>query len=110
MPASFSVNSTQLWPTLGESLAELVRPKHLVRATTGASASARTLDRAGGMERTGAAPLEQDIFGGIVAGKKMDWTMSGNYVARDVISRADDLRRGMITLHLGRGNILDTSL
>ena len=110
MPASFSVNDTALWPTLGETLEELSRRRYLNRETMGASVMARTLDRQGGMERTGAALRDQALFGGIVAGKNMDWTESGNFMPRDAIMQTDDLRRGMLTLHQTAGTILDASV
>ena len=110
MPAAISVNSTQLWPTLAETLADLSREKTLTRETVGASALPRTLDRKNGMERTGAADETQTMFGGIVAGKNMDWTISGNFVPRDAFMQMDDLNRGMQTLHMGTGYILNTSI
>jgi len=110
MPASFSVNDTSLWPTLGETLQEMSRPKVITRETMGASVMARTLDRQGGMERTGAASRDQYLFGGVVAGKSMDRVISGNYVPRDAIVQSSDMRRGMLTGHLSPGNIIDTSV
>ena len=110
MPASFSVNDTALWPTLGSTLEDLSRVRVLNRETLGAAAIARTLDRENGMDRTGAAPRAQALFGGIVGGKNMDWTEPGNFMPRDAILRTDDLRRGMLTLHQTAGTILDTSV
>lgn len=110
MPASFSVNDTALWPTLGETLEDLSRPRVITRESMGASRMARTLDRQGGMERTGAPSRAQYLFGGIVAGKDMDWAASGNFVPRDAIMQTGDVRRGTLTAHLGPGTILDTSI
>lgn len=110
MPASFSVNNKAVWPTLGETLEELSRRKLHTRETMGAAVMARTLDRESGMERTGAPSRDQALFGGIIAGKGMDWVATGNYVPRDAIRQTDELRRGTLTLHLGIGSILDTSI
>lgn len=110
MPSIVSLNDATLWPTLGETLADLSRSKVHARETMGASCMARTLDRANGMERTGAPPRDQALFGGVVAGKGMDWVETGNFLPRDVIMQTDDLRRGMLTLQLNTGNILNTSI
>lgn len=110
MPASISLNTTALWPSLAETLAENSRKRVLVRETAGADVLPRTLDRANGMERTGTGDYDQYLFGGIVAGKGMDWAVNGNFVARDAIAQTFDCRRGMLTVHLGAGNILDTSI
>lgn len=110
MPVGIAVNNTQLWPTLAESLADLSRAKILMRETLGADAFPRTLDRGNGTERSGAADETQRLFGGIVAGKNMDWTISGNFLPRDAFSQTDDLHRGMQTLHMGTGHILNTSI
>ncbi len=109
MPAAIALNSTKLWPTLAESLAELSREKTLTRETLGASALPRTLDRMNGMERTGAPDTGQHLFGGIVAGN-MDWTISGGFLPRDAFMRTADLQRGMQTVHMGTGYILNTSV
>ena len=110
MPASFSVSSTQLWPTLGQSLEELSRKKILLRETVGASALPRTLDRGNGMERTGAPSYDQHLFGGIVAGDSMDWVAARHVVPRDAFMQTDDIHRGMQVLHMGTGYILNTSV
>jgi hypothetical protein len=81
----------------------------LLRETAGADVLLRTLDRATGMERTGAADYDQYFFGGIVAGKGMDFAINNNFIARDAIAQTYDCNRGMLTLHLGAGNILDIS-
>jgi len=109
MPAAINVNSTRIWPTLGETLADLSRERTLTRETLGTSAIARTLDRANGMVRTGAADNAQTLYGGIVAGKNMDWAANGNVVPRDAFSQTDDLMRGLQTLHMGSGRLLNTS-
>ena len=110
MPVAIDVNSTQIWPTLAEVLAEQSRDKIITRETMGADVLPRTLDRMNGMERTGAPDEVQRLFGGIVASDNMDWVIAGNTVARDAITPADDLHRGMQTLHLGTGHILNTSI
>ncbi len=109
MPAAVNINSTRLWPTLGETLADLSRKKNLTREVLGTGTIARTLDRGNGMERMGAADNTQGIFGGIVAGKNMDWAIAGNVVPRDAFSQTDDLMRGLQTLHMASGHILNTS-
>ena len=108
MPSSFSVNDTALWPTLGETLAELSRQKILTRETVGASVLARSLDRANGMERTGAADYNQRVFGGSVSGNWLDVPGGGNLVPRDVMRQTWDEGRGMLTMHLNGGSLLDT--
>lgn len=108
MAAIISIRDTALWPTLGETLQELSRNKTLTRETAGADVLPRTMDRANGMWRTGPPDVDQLLFGGIVAGKEMDWINYGNMVPRDAIDQTTDARRGMLTLHLGNGAILDS--
>lgn len=110
MPASISLGNTALWPTLAETFQENSRDRILMREYAGADVLSRTLDRANGMERTGAGDYNQHLFGGIVAGKGMDFAINGNFIARDAIAQTFDCNRGMLTLHLGAGNILDTSI
>lgn len=110
MSAAISVNSTQLWPTLGETFAEFSRERVLTRETVGTDALPRTLDRMNGMERTGAADNNQRLFGGIVAGDSVDWSTAGHFLPRDAFTQTDDLHRGMQVLHMGVGGILNTSV
>lgn len=108
MRGYISVNDTSLWPTLGETLEELSRKKVLTRETAGADVYMRTLDRAGGMERTGAAPVDQLLFGGIVAGKGMDWASYGNVTARDVTERVYDAQTAALTVNTASGSIINS--
>lgn len=108
MAASFSIRETGLWPTLGQTLADLSRAKDLNRETLGAGVYARSLDRGNGMERTGAHPVDQELFGGIVAGKGMDSINTGNMVPRDAVTQTYDAQRGMQTMHMGGGMFIDT--
>ena len=110
MPGAIAVTDTKLWPTLAQSFARLSSEATLTRETMGAASYPRTLDRMNGMERTGAADHDQFLFGGIVAGKSMDWSITGGYVPRDAFTQVSDLNRGMQTLHLGTGHILNTSI
>ena len=110
MPAVLSLNSTAIWPTLAETFQENSRERILMREYAGADVMPRTLDRANGMERTGAGNYDQHLFGGIVAGKGMDFAINNNFIARDANAQTYDCNRGMLTLHLGAGNILDTSI
>ena len=105
---SFSVTDTQLWPSLARTLEDLSRHKAHVRETVGADVFPRTLDRMNGMERTGAEPIRQRLFGGIVAGDGMDQVASGAFVPRDAMWMNTDANRGMLTLHLGIGLVLDS--
>ena len=110
MSGVIAVNDTKLWPSLAQSLARLSSRGTLTRETMGASSYPRTLDRMNGMERTGAADYTQSLFGGIVAGKSMDWTITGASVPRDAFAMTSDCNRGMQTLHMGTGHILNTSV
>ena len=110
MPGAIAVNDTKLWPTLAQGFARLSSEATLTRETMGAAAYPRTLDRMNGMDRTGAADHGQHLFGGIVAGKSMDWTITGGYVPRDAFVMTADCNRGMQTLHMGTGYILNTSV
>lgn len=103
MPVSRDINSTALWPGLAETLAEGARPRVLLRETAGADVMMRTLDRAGGMERTGADDYERRVFNGSAAGRSADLA-AGEAVARNL-----DAAREVRTAHLGVGAILDTS-
>lgn len=108
MDGSISLNDTSLWPTLGETLEEFSRKKVLTRETAGAGVYMRTLDRAGGMERTGAAPLDQFLFGGIVAGRGIDWASYGNITARDVTERVYDAQTATLTVDTASGSIINS--
>lgn len=110
MPGAISVNDTKLWPTMAESFARFSSEGTMTRETMGASTYARTLDRGNGMDRTGAPDYDRELFGGIVAGKSMDWAITGGYVPRDAFTQTSDLHRGMQTLHMGTGYILNTSI
>ena len=110
MPGAIAVNDTTLWPTMAQSFARFSSEGTLTRETMGASTFARSLDRMNGMDRTGAADYDQHMFGGIVAGKNMDWTITGGYVPRDAFVQVSDLNRGMQTLHMGTGYILNTAI
>ena len=110
MAGSISLTDTTILPTLGQTFAEMNREKHLTRETVGAGVFVRSLDRMNGMERTGAPSYDQFLFGGIAVGKSMDWHISGNYVPRDAFVQTQDLHRGMQTLHMGTGHVLDTSV
>lgn len=110
MPATVARNDTALWPTLDKTFQDFSRKRILLRETAGADVMPRTLDRANGMDRTGAGDYNRYLFGGIVAGKRMDWLINGNVIARDAIAQTFDCKRGMLTLHLGAANILDTSI
>ena len=109
MPAAISLDDTRLWPSLGEQFAEFSRDRIITREAMGASVAARTLDRGNGMERTGAVDNDQRLFGGIVAGKSMDWTITGHILPRDAFMQSDDISRGMQVLHMSTGHILDTT-
>lgn len=108
MPATFSLSEKKIWPTLGQTLEELSRKKTHSRDTLGADALPRTLDRMNGMWRSGAESPTQALFGGIVAGKDMDWVLSGNVVPRDAVLQRTDAQRGLLTMHLGGGLLLDS--
>ena len=110
MALSFSVSDTRLWPSLAQTMEELSRKKALNRDTFGADVMARTMDRMNGMERTGAVDVDQMLFGGIVAGDNMDYVINGNFVPRDAITQTTDAARGMLTLHLGTGHLLDSQV
>ena len=108
MPSSLHVKDTALWPTLGQTFADLSRHKILSRETIGAGVAIRSLDRANGMERTGAADYDQRLFGGSVSGNRLDILSAGSIVPRDAMEQTFDARRGMQTMHLNGGYILDT--
>ena len=110
MPRTYSLTETRLWPTLAQTMDELTRHKALNRDSFGAGVAARSLDRGNGMERTGAPDVNQAIFGGIVAGKSMDWAVNGNFMPRDAILQTTDAKRGSLTLHLDTGILLDTQV
>ena len=108
MPRTYSYDETRLWPTLAQTMDDLTRQKALNRDSFGAGVNARSLDRMSGMERTGAPDTNQALFGGIVAGKSMDFAINGNFMPRDAIMQTADANRGTLTLHLGTGTLLDT--
>lgn len=110
MPRTYSLTETRLWPTLAQTMDELTRQKALNRDSFGAGVAPRSLDRMNGMERTGAPDVNQAIFGGIVAGDNMDYVINGNFMPRDAILQTADARRGMLTLHLDTGILLDTQV
>ncbi|CAK7059756.1 MAG: hypothetical protein DELT_01378 [Desulfovibrio sp.] len=110
MPASVSLSKMGIWPTLAETFQDFSRKDIIVRETSGADVNQRALDRANGMERTSSGSYDQYLFGGITAGKSMDWVINGNFVARDNITQTTDGKRGILTMHLHAGNILDSSV
>lgn len=108
MAATYSLTESRLWPTLAQTLDEYSRKKALNRDSFGADVATRSMDRMNGMERTGAVSVDQALFGGIVAGDNMDYVINGNFMSRDAILQVTDARRGMLTMHLGTGMLLDT--
>ena len=108
MATSFSMTDMSLWPSLGQTIADLARNEQLNRETLNAGVYVRSLDRANGMERTGAYPIDQAVYGGIVAGNYLDTLNAGTAVPRDAVTQTFDAQRGMITLYTGTGNILDS--
>ena len=108
MASSLAVTDTSLWPTMGQTLASLSRHESLNRETLGAGVYVRSLDRHNGMERTGAHPFDQELFGGMVAGTHLDTINAASLVPRDAITNTMDAQRGMQTMHMGTGHLLDT--
>ncbi len=97
-----------LWPTLGQTVADLARNEQLSRETLNAGVYVRSLDRANGMERTGAYTIDQAVYGGSVAwGPYLDTINAGTVAPRDAVTQTFDAQRGMQTLHMGTGHILD---
>ncbi len=102
------MTDTSLWPTLGQTIADLARNEQLNRETLNAGVYARSLDRANGMERTGSHTIDQAVYGGSVAwGPFLDTINAGTVVPRDAVMQTFDAQRGMQTLHMGTGAILD---
>ena len=110
MPETYSLTSTRLWPTLGQTLEEYSRKRALTRESFGAGVAPRSLDRMNGMERTGAPGTNQALFGGIVAGDNMDHVINGNFMPRDAILQTTDIKRGSLTPFLDTGILLDTQV
>ena len=102
------MTDTSLWPTLGQTVADLARNEQLNRETLNAGVYTRSLDRENGMERTGAHPIDQAVFGGTVAWTHLDTLNAGTVVPRDAVTQTYDAQRGMLTLFTGTGHILDT--
>ena len=107
MATSISLTDTSLWPTLGQTIADLARHETVNRETMGAGIVARSLDRMNGLESTGAAPVEQEVYGGIVAGGYLDTINTGCMGPRDAVVQNYDSQRGMLTLFMGRGALID---
>ena len=107
MATSFAITESSLWPTLGQTLSRLAHHEILNRETLGAGVYARSLDRGNGMERTGAHPVDQELFGGAVAGSHLDTIASASATPRDAIINTTDAQRGMQTMHMGVGHLLD---
>lgn len=108
MATSFSVTDTSLWPSLGQTIADLARNELLNRETLNAGVYVRSLDRANGMESTGAYTIDQALYGGIVAGNFLDTLNAGTVVPRDAVMQTFDAQRGMITLYTGTGHLVDS--
>ena len=108
MPRSFSVTDTSLWPALGQIIAEGARYDHVNRETAGPGVFMRTYDRAGGMETTGAPPIEQSIYGGIVAGNFLDTLAAGTHGPRDAVGMNHELVSSALIVHTGNGVLVDT--
>ncbi len=103
------MTDTTLWPTLGQTVADLARNEQLNRETLNAGVYVRSLDRMNGMERTGSHTIDQAVYGGTVAwGPYLDTINAGTVVPRDAVTQTFDAQRGMLTLYTGTGHILDT--
>lgn len=107
MASSFSVRDTSLWPTLGQTIADLAHAEVINRETLGAGVMARSMDRMNGMAMTGAPSVVEDIFGGMVAGRYLDTLSAGPMSPRDAVEQTYDVQRGMMTLYTGNGGIID---
>ena len=107
MAISLSLANTSLWPTLGQTTADLARNEILHRETLGGGIIARTLDRMNGMETTGPPSLDQSLFGGMVAGNFLDTIAAGTIGPRDAIVQSFDMQRGMMNVYTGRGVLVD---
>ncbi len=106
MAASISLRDTSLWPTLGQTVADLAHHETLNRETLGAGTVARTLDRMNGMETTGARTISEDIFGGTV-GNFLDTINAGAVRPRDAVQSTYDVQRGILNLYTSNGAIVD---
>ena len=107
MATSFSIRDTSLWPTLGQTIADLAHAEVINRETMGAGIIARSLDRMNGMDTTGPPTVSQQTYGGMVAGNALNTISSGALAPRDAVEQTYDVQRGMMTLYTGNGGIID---
>jgi hypothetical protein len=60
------------------------------------------------METSGPPPIEQSIYGGMVAGNFLDTLAAGTHGPRDSVGMNHELVSGVDTVRAGSGSLVDT--